>query len=218
MKKKIRNNLHLAASMLTAFVLWTAIVCLIDVKKIGPQGSAVGLAAINEYVHHLTGVHMELYVITDWLSLVPLGVAAGFALLGLFQWIQRKQLRRVDFSILILGGFYLAVVALYGFFEMVVVNYRPVLIQGILEASYPSSTTMLVMCVMPTAAIQLKERIRNRSLKFCTLAWIAVFTGFMIICRFISGVHWFSDIVGGALLSIGLVKLYCAICGFKMSD
>jgi len=218
MKKKTRKNLCAAVWLLAAFVLWTAAVRFIDVEAIGPRGSAVGLALVNQYIHNLTGVHMTLYVLTDWLSLIPLGFMLGFALLGLVQWVKRKQLRLVDYSILVLGGFYLVVLASYLLFEVAAVNYRPVLIQGVLEVSYPSSTTMLVLCVMPTAAMQLKERIDNHSLRHFTICVIAVYTVFMVIGRLVSGVHWLSDIIGGVLLSAGLVMLYRAACGFGVLD
>ena len=207
-----------AVGMLAAFGLWTAAVCLLDVQAIGPQGSTVGFASINRAVHDLTGVHLALYVLTDWLSLVPAGFAVGFGILGLVQWIQRKRLRNVDYSILVLGGFYVVVMALYVLFEMVVVNYRPVLIHGYLEVSYPSSTTMLVMCIMPTAAMQLHARIGNRIRRRCVTSVIAVFMLFMVIGRLVSGVHWFTDIVGGALLSIGLVLLYRTVILSKGPD
>ena len=210
MKKEIRKIICGAVCILAAFALWTTAICFVDVEAIGPQGSTVGFAALNQFVHDLTGVHMQLYVITDWLGLVPLIFVMGFALLGLIQWIQRKRIRQVDRSILVLGGFYVIVMAAYVFFESVVVNYRPILINGILEASYPSSTTVLVMCVMPTAIMQLRSRIKNRGLNRCFTYSIAAIIAFMIIGRLVSGVHWYTDIVGGALLSLGLVMLYRA--------
>ena len=142
----------------------------------------------------------------------------GFALLGLIQWIKRKNILKVDYNILILGGFYIVVMAVYVLFEMLVVNYRPVLICGILEASYPSSTTMLVMCVMPTAIMQFNARIKNGILKRWVSSAITVFIAFMVIGRLVSGVHWFTDIVGGALLSAGLVMLYCSACGLERKE
>jgi len=207
-----KRNYILSAALLTAFALWTTAVCTVDVRPVGPEGSRVGFAALNRSFHRLTGVHMTLYTLTDWLSLVPVGVGLGFAALGLAQWIRRRRLCLVDRSLLVLGGFYLVVMAAYVFFEIVIVNYRPILIGGVLEASYPSSTTMLVLCVMPTAMLQLKGRIKSRHLSRCVTAVLAVFTGFMLIGRLLSGVHWFSDIIGGVLLSAGLVLLYAAIC------
>jgi undecaprenyl-diphosphatase len=126
------------------------------------------------------------------------------------QWIKRKSFAKVDYSILVLGGFYILVLAIFALFEVMVINYRPVLIEGKLEASYPSSTTMLVMCVLPTAVMQLRGRIQNPVLNHSASFVLGVFTGFMVVVRLISGVHWVTDIIGGALLSTGLVVLYTA--------
>ena len=208
MEKKNKKRLVLGASLVVAFVLWTILVCFVDVRAIGPEGSSVGFAALNGFVHELTGVNWFLYTITDWLGIVPIAVALGFAILGLVQLIKRKGLWKVDHSILALGVFYIVVMAAYIFFEVVVINYRPTLIDGYLEASYPSSTTMLVMCVMPTAAMQLNVRIKNTVLGRCAVITILAFTAFMVIGRLVSGVHWFTDIIGGALLSAGLVTMY----------
>ena len=201
----------MGAGLLGAFVLWTVLVSYVDVRAIGQNASSVGLATLNGYVHDLTGVNMFLYTITDWLGVVPIGVAFGFAVLGLVQWVGRKSLFKVDRSILALGGFYIIVLAMYLFFEIVVINYRPVLIDGYLEASYPSSTTMLVMCVMPTAMMQLHARIKSDVFRRCVLISIAAFTAFMVIGRLASGVHWLTDIIGGALVSAGLVITYASV-------
>ena len=114
----------------------------------------------------------------------------------------------MDRSILVLGGFYIVVMAMYLLFEEVVINYRPVLIDGNLEASYPSSTTMLALCVLPTAMMQLKSRIRRRTVRRAVLVTLGAFTVFMVIGRLISGVHWLTDMIGSVLLSVGLVMLY----------
>lgn len=210
--EKIRKKMFfMGAGFLGAFVLWTVLVSYVDVRAIGQNASSVGFATLNGYVHNLTGVNMFLYTITDWLGLVPIGVAFGFAVLGLVQWVGRKSLFKVDRSILALGGFYIIVLAMYIFFEIVVINYRPVLIDGYLEASYPSSTTMLVMCVMPTAMMQLHARIKSDVFRRCVLISIAAFTAFMVIGRLASGVHWLTDILGGALVSAGLVITYASV-------
>ena len=127
-----QRNLLAAAANLLLFLLWTAAVKCIDVKPLGPNGSTVGFAALNGFFHDLTGVHRSLYVLTDWLGLVPIAFMFGFAVLGLCQWIGRKSLFRVDRSLLMLGGYYVLVLAAYLFFESFVINYRPVLIDGFL--------------------------------------------------------------------------------------
>ena len=218
MKKGTRRSFYWAGGLLIAFAVWTALICLLDVQPIGPNASSVGLATLNGAFHSLTGTHMTLYVITDWLGILPFLIAFGFAGYGLAQWIKRKSLRRVDFSIFVLGGFYLTVAGFYILFEVLTVNYRPILIEGVLEASYPSSTTMLVMCVMPTAWMQLRARIKRKGLRVCVTGVIFAFTVFMVTGRLISGVHWLTDIIGGALLSVGLVMLYRSVCDLKAEE
>ena len=214
--KRVRKSFIVSICLLTAFVLWTVAISFVDVRAIGPQGSSVGFAGINGYVHNLTGVHFSLYNITDWLGLVPIFVCMGFGALGLMQWIKRKSICKVDRDILVLGGFYIVTIAAYLFFESVVINYRPVLINGYLEASYPSSTTLLVMCVMPTAVMQFNSRIRNKLLRNIVAATLVAFIAFMVIGRLLSGAHWLTDIVGGALLSTGLVLMYRAIIDLEV--
>lgn len=210
MKKENKRLFYIGAIALVAFVVWTVLVRIVDMQAIGPEGSVVGFAGFNAWVHNLTGEHMSLYELTDLLSVIPLAIIAGFGLLGLVQLVKRKSLAKVDYSILVLGGFYIVVLAVFAFFEVCVINYRPLLIEGKLEASYPSSTTMLAMCVLPTAMMQLHGRIRNKALNHVVCFALGVFTGFMVAGRLISGVHWVTDIIGGALFSVGLVTLYSA--------
>ena len=208
MKKKKLKSLCIAVGFLVAFTVWTVLVKTVDVKAVGPEGSKVGFAAFNCLVHSLTGTNMTLYTVTDWLGLVPIATVFSFGVLGLCQWVKRKSLLKVDRSILTLGAFYVAVGAAFVLFEVLSVNYRPVLIEGRLEASYPSSTTMLVMSVMPTAVMQLRERIKKRKVRCCLSLLIVAFTVFMVIGRILSGVHWITDIIGGPILSTGLVMMY----------
>jgi undecaprenyl-diphosphatase len=215
MKKETKRDFIIALFLLTAFVLWTLAVCHFDIAAVGPEGSQVGFSTVNRLFHSITGVNFSVYVITDWLGLVPVAVCLGFAILGLVQWIKRNDIRKVDRDILILGGFYIVVMAMYILFEYVVINRRPVLINGFLEASYPSSTTLLVLCVMPSAMMQLNHRIKSVPLRNTVTVVIAAFTVFMVIGRLISGVHWLSDIIGGVLLSAGLVMLYRAACNIR---
>lgn len=206
--KRNKTKLYTSLSFLVAFVIWTLLISFIDVSPIGPNESKVGFATINSFVHGLTGTNMLLYLITDWLGLVPIIVALGFAILGLIQLIKRKSIAKVDESILILGIFYIVVIVMYILFEYIIINYRPILINGYLEASYPSSTTMLVLTVMLTAITQVKLRTKSKTVKLLIVFSISAFIAFMVIGRFLSGVHWLTDIIGGAILSVGLVTMY----------
>ena len=210
MKRKATSQFVLGAILLVFFVLFTWSLTFIDVQPISPNGSSVAYASINKAVHNLFGVNMTLYNITDWAGVEAIFIALGFAILGLAQWIKRKHIWKVDRSILDLGAFYILVFGAYVFFELHVINRRPVLINGILETSYPSSTTMLAMCVLPTAMMQFHRLIKNTRVRNTVNTLCGLFTAFMVIGRLVCGVHWFTDIIGGLVFSIAMILLYCA--------
>ena len=207
-KQNGKRELMPGLVLLAGFLVWTILIRHIDVQRAGPGGTEIGFASFNVWFHRMTGVHMLIYTITDWLGLVPIFICMGFGLLGLIQWIKRRSLLRVDPDILLLGVYYLAVIFGYLLFEMVPINYRPILIEGNLEASYPSSTTLLVLSVMPTLKYQADRRVKSAVLGKSITIFVIVFSAFMVIGRLISGVHWATDIMGSVLLSSGLFMIY----------
>ena len=208
MKRTEKRNLLTGLGLLAVFGIWTLLILVIDVQPVGPNGSSVGFAVFNAWFHRITGVHMTLYTVTDWLGLVPILICICFGILGVMQLFGRRSLRRVDPDILLLGAYYILVIAAYLFFEMVPVNYRPVLIGGVLEASYPSSTTLLVLSVMPTLEFQAFRRLPGGPARKAAAAFTWLFSAFMVVGRLVAGVHWATDIVGSVLLSFGLFMLY----------
>lgn len=208
MKDNRKRMLLTGIVLLATFVVWTVLIQHIDVQKAGPNGTEIGFATFNVWFHQMTGVHMLMYTITDWLGLVPIIVCMCSCALGLVQLVKRRSLLRVDSDILLLGGYYALVIMSYLLFEMVPVNYRPILIDGNLEASYPSSTTLLVLSVMPTLKYQSDQRMVNPMHKNAITIFVIVFSAFMVIGRMISGVHWATDIIGSVFLSFGLFMTY----------
>lgn len=208
MKKNERKLLFAGLVMMALFVIWTALIQTIDVQAVGQNGTDIGFAELNVWFHEMTGVHLTLYTFTDWFGLVPIAVCMGFGVIGLIQLVRRKSLFKVDSDILLLGVYYILVIAGYLIFEMIPINYRPIPIEGRMEASYPSSTTLLVVSVMPTLAFQVYRRVKSIAVKYVIYTGTAIFTLFMVIGRTVSGVHWLTDIIGALLLSTGLYLLY----------
>lgn len=196
---------------LVLFAVWTVLVRTVDVRFVEATGTEVGFAALNFWFHQLTGVHMLLYMITDWLGFVPIGICILFGVLGLVQLVQRKRLLNVDLDLLLLGFYYLLVIIGYMIFEMIPIHYRPIRIEGRLEASYPSSTTLLVLSVMPTLSLQVNRRVSNSRVRQIVRTYSVGFSVLMVAGRLCSGVHWLVDIIGSILLSTGLYEIYHAL-------
>ena len=200
----------MAIALLLCFAFWTLLILTIDVRPVGVNSTDIGFATLNTWFHRLVGIHMSLYMVTDWLSLIPISVCSLFAGIGLGQLIKRKNLKKVDIDIILLGLYYILVIICFVGFEFVPINYRPILIEGLMEVSYPSSTTMLVLCVMPTLIFQAKRRFTNETLRKVVYTFTYYYSAFMVVGRLLSGVHWLTDIVGGVLLSAGLFLIYVA--------
>lgn len=210
MKRIGMRSLYMGIGLLILFAVWTWLIQVIDVRAAGQTETAVGFAALNVWFHDWTGVHMPLYVVTDWLGLVPLFVCLWFFGIGVTQWIRRKSLFQVDLDIIFLGIYYALVISAYLVFETIPINYRPVLIDGIRETSYPSSTTLLVLSVMPTLAFQADRQLESEQIRRGVGIFSGLFSAFMVVGRSLSGVHWLTDIVGAVLLSGGLFCMYQA--------
>ena len=206
-----RRNFFISAILILLAIGFTVLVKVVDVKQVGVNETSIGFWAVNQFVFNLFGVNMIWYHITDWLGLVPIFMAMAYALIGLIQLVKRKSLFKVDKEIIILGIFYVVVIALYLFFEKVIVNYRPILMDGFIEASYPSSHTLMIACLCGSSIIVNRKLFNNKITKFMNILSIAIIL-ITIIGRLISGVHWFTDIIGGIFISIALLMtLYLII-------
>lgn len=210
-----KKNIIISIVLIILSVLFTELVKNIDVKPIGPNESLVGFADINRLFHNLIGSNMIIYKVTEFLGYIPIVMALVYVFIGLKELIERKSLLKVDREIYILALFYVLVVGVYVFFEKFIVNYRPILIDGVLEASYPSSHTLMSICLCGSSIIINKKIFKN---KFGDVENIlsVILILLIVIGRIISGVHWFTDILGGIIISSALlVGFYSVISSIK---
>ena len=207
-----KRNIIISVLLIFVAIIYTASVKTIDVAPLGAEGTDIGFSTVNTLVAQKIGANMYLYKITKYLGLIPIIGAGIYALIGLKQLIKRKSLKKVDLELYALAGFYVVVVAVYFFFEKFIINYRPILMEGMLEASYPSSHTMITICLCGASILINKQLFDNKFTKIAN-AISVILTIVIVVGRFISGVHWFSDIIGGLLISLAL--LMCLNTVFK---
>ena len=239
MKKEYRISIG-AEGIKSAFIylittiIYTVLVFTVDKAPIGPNDSVVGFAGINGKFAARFGYNPLFDKITDVAMLIAILVAAGFAVLGLMQLIREKSFAKVDKKIYGLALVYIVVMVLYVFFDKVPLNYRPVIMPGEteLEASFPSTHTLVVCAIMSTASLFWKkifdgtgkyvkdtasgkssvfisgdkEKLRKVFVGFANLVMIVAVLG-----RIVAGVHWLTDIGGGILIASTIKEFYSAL-------
>jgi len=209
-----KRNLIISILLLISSIIFIVLLKNIDIKCDAVNNSCIGFATINQFIFNKIGVNMTWYVITDWLGIIPILMSIVYAIIGLKQLIKRKSIRKVDKEIIILGIFYIVVILIYILFEKYIINYRPILMNGFLEASFPSSHTLMTVCLCGSSIIINNRLFKNKFTKIVNVIslFIIIIT---IIGRVISGVHWFTDIVGGMLISSFLLMLFYSIISTK---
>lgn len=215
MEKTKRKKIICILTVTTIFVIFTIALMSYDVKEIGPMASSVGFSQFNDFMHHFIGVNMLYYEITDWLGLFPVFIGLIFAFMGLYQLIQRKSIKKVDRKIIGLGIYYVILIIVYIFFETFIINYRPILIDGFLEPSYPSTHIMISLCVLIPTHFMIKEMIKSKVLIITINLLISLVLIIIIFGRILSGVHWMTDIIGGLLLSSTLILSFLTFVPYK---
>ena len=207
---KKRNNFLISTILILLAVVFTILVKVVDVESVGVTGTNIGFYTLNKFIFDKIGVNMMWYYITDWLGLIPIFIALVYALMGLVQLLKRRSLFKVDKDIMVLGLFYIIVIFIYIFFEKVIVNYRPILIDDLLEASYPSSHTLMTLCLCGSSIIFNKINFSSFFSKIINIlsVFIIIVT---VIGRLLSGVYWFTDIVGGILIASALLMCFYSV-------
>ena len=208
---RVKRNFFISFILIILAITFTFLVKIIDVKQIGVNETSIGFSSLNQLIFNSIGINMIWYHITEWLGIIPIILSITYTLIGFIQLVKRKNILKIDKEIIILGIFYIIIIFIYILFEKYIINYRPILIDNILEASYPSSHTLMTICICGSSIIINKKIFNNKITKIINIVSIIVIL-LTVIGRLISGVHWFTDIIGGILISISLLMtLYSVI-------
>ena len=209
-----KRNLIITILLLVSSIIFIVLLKRIDIKCDAVNNSCIGFATVNQFIFEKIGVNMIWYTITDWLGIIPILMSMVYAIIGFKQLIKRKSIKKVDSEIIILGIFYIIVILTYILFEKYIINYRPILMNESLEASFPSSHTLMTICLCCSSIIINNRLFKNNFTKILNVISLIIII-ITIIGRLISGVHWFTDIVGGILISSFLLMLFYLIINLK---
>ena len=198
-----KRNILISFILLFISIIFIILLKTVDVRCNSINNSCIGLYTINHYFFNKIGVNIFFYNITDYLGIIPILLSFLYTFIGIKQLIKRK----VNREIIILGSFYVLVLLVYILFEKCIINYRPILIDGVLEASFPSSHTLISICFFGSSIIINNRLFKNIITKVLNIISLII-SIIIVVFRFISGVHWFTDILGGILISSFLLMLF----------
>ena len=209
-----KRNLVISVILILLAIIFTILVKNVDVNTLGANGSNIGFSTLNRSVFDNIGVNMTWYNITNCLGIISIIIALAYVLIGLIQLVKRKNVSKVDKEIIALGIFYVILAALYIAFEIFIVNYRPILMDGELEASYPSSHTMLTIFICGSAILINSKLFKDNKIAKITNVVALIIMIVTVIGRLLSGVHWFTDILGGIIIASALLMSYYTVLDY----
>lgn len=213
-----KRNLVISVILILLAIIFTILVKNVDVNTLGANGSNIGFSTLNRSVFDNIGVNMTWYNITNCLGIISIIIALAYVLIGLIQLVKRKNVFKVDKEIIALGIFYVILAAIYIAFEIFIVNYRPILMDGELEASYPSSHTMLTIFICGSAILINSNLFNDNKIAKITNVVALILMIVTVIGRLLSGVHWFTDILGGIIIASALLMSYYTVLDYLATN
>ena len=208
---KTRTCLILGICLFFLFAIFTIAVMKFDVKEVGPNDVSVGFSSLNESFFGKFGQNELFHSISGVGGFIALALCAFFGLMGVLQLVKRKSLFKVDRDILALGVGYVIVFALNYSFDKLAICFRPILEDGKLEASYPSSHTLLALFVFLSAVLIVVKRVKVKKVAVAISSVLIALACITVVCRLLSGYHWITDVIGSVILSSSLLLMYAGI-------
>ncbi|MBP3729423.1 MAG: phosphatase PAP2 family protein [Lachnospiraceae bacterium] len=199
------RKMMMAVLVTAVFILFTVLIRVVDVQPIGPAESEVGLAALNQGAQRAIGTNPGWEHISEILGIIGILTGCAMVLLGLWQWISRKSLKKVDQGFFVLGALYAVMIICWKGFDWLAINYRPLLVNNVLEPSYPSTHTMLAIIFFGSAIPFIVTYTGHKTLRNLMVILAVCAMVMTVLSRLLAGVHWLTDIVGSILLSAAML-------------
>ena len=210
-KNKLKINAILSGVLTLCFVLFTILVKCVDTAYVGATDKKIGFSSLNAIFYNNIQVSDLFDKLSDVLMIISIAIIALAVVVSVVQLVKRKSLKKIDREFYAFAIVLVLMVCVYVMFEIIDLNFRPVLIDGKVEASYPSSHTMLeltvFMCLMVYGLSNLKS---NKQKIICSLVLGALIIA-VVLFRVLSGMHWATDIIASIILSLMLTSYYILI-------
>lgn len=209
---KKKTCITMACLFMGLYIVLLVMLYSVDVTFEGVNGSRIGLSGINIPIRDAIGTNMIFYNISKYVGALGIALVGVLAVWFLVRIIREKSLKALTRKEYELGVLYLLTCVLYVVFSKIVINYRPIIKwdeEGP-ESSFPSTHAMIAVVIFGSFCCIAGNYIKNE--KLCKLIRIlcVILAVLVIVGRMLSGVHWFTDIVGGVLVALSLVFAYLA--------
>ena len=206
----------LSVSFFALFVLWTILVKVVDGETIY-NGTKLGFYHLNYKFGDLVtefGKYEFMRTVSDILLYVSFGYVGILVTVAIIQLIKYKSLKKINPIFFFLAGAYVLVVILFGFFELVHVNYSPDSIVGSLKASYPSTHVFVGGCFYLLSSYALLKFLWVKDNLYKTLIHLStvILTCLLVLTRLLAVKHWLTDIIGAVILMLAVYFLFIGMC------
>lgn len=213
-----KRYLIISCASLLLFLLFLIMLYTVDVKNIGAGVTKVGLCFINN--HSFMASNASMWdKISDVCMYLGIGVIGALFILGVVQLIQRKNILKVDKEILVFGCLVVLMIIIWLFFDKVlIVNNRPILVDGKVECSFPSTHIMITSFALLSGSYYLFKKINKKHLTIIMYVASAIIVTICFLGRVLSGMHFLTDAVCGLLMGLFLFFSLLAILQFIIKD
>ena len=206
---EMKKGLCITIISFTLFIVLFILLKTVDVKE-------VGLYGLNHTYYH--EYNKVLDIISDVIFYIVL--AFNIFLIGFVIYKMVKKKEKIDYKFLVYVLVLSLGIIIWLLFDYVFkINNRPNIIDGKVEASFPSTHVLLTTYIMlssPYIFLKMdgKKGLENQNKlgfeEIITIIFMAIML-VMVILRLYSGMHWLTDCVAGLLLGIFLFGIYYLI-------